>query len=263
MTNQRDMELISAAIDGELDFDERVELDLLLETSEEACELKAELEQLDSLLKDVPDLEPPVSLYADIMARVKLKPAPGEDSIVDWLRLLVPGAGLRYALAAATGAMLVAVFIGSQSMLTETIDFADLVGTMAPDIPSADAEIIDSYEVRVNGFESLVQLRRSGSALLLDIHAATDVPVNISVDVSGAGLWPDALAQIEGRSESIAIAGQAVHIEVLGTQRLTILLRRVDDAALAGEANITLEFSSEGKLLQRGSLTATLKGVGQ
>jgi hypothetical protein len=44
---------------------------------------------------------------------------------------------------------------------------------------------------------------------------------------------------------------------------MTILLRRVDGAALAGEAKIKLEFSSEGNLLQRGSLMATLEGVGQ
>ncbi len=263
MTKRRKLELISAAIDGALDMEERAELDLLLENSAEACELKAEFEQLDSLLNDVPDLEPPESLHADVVARVKLKPAPSEDSFLDWLRTAVPGAGLRYALAAATGALVVSVFFGNQSMLSETIDLADLVGTMAPDVASANEEIIDSYEVRVNGFESLVQLRRRDSALLLDIHSESDVTVEISVDVSGAGLWPDALAQIEGRAESIAIAGQAMQIEVLGTQRMTILLRRVDGAAFAGEANITLEFSSKGNLLQRGSLTATMEGVGQ
>ena len=263
MKNRREMELISAGIDGELDMEERAELDLLLETSAEASELKAEFEQLDSLLNEVPDLEPPDSLQADIVARIKLKPAPGEDSFLDWLRTAVPGAGLRYALAAATGALVVAVFFGNQSMFTASIDLADLVGTMAPDVATANEKIIDSYEVRVNGFESLVQLRRLDSALLLDIHSETDVPVDIAVDVGGAGLWPDALAQIEGRTESILIAGQVLQIEVLGTQRMTILLRRVDGAALAGEANITLEFSSEGNLLQRGSLTATLEGVGQ
>jgi len=263
MKNRREMELISAAIDGELDLDERASLDLLLETSKEACELKAELEQLDSLLNEVPNLEPPESLHANVVARVKLKPAPSEDSILDWLRTTVPGAGLRYAIAAATGALVVAIFFNNQSVFTESIDLAELVGTMAPDVASAEEEIIGSYEVRVDGFESLVQLRLKDSALLLDIRSETNVPVDISVDVGAAGLWPDALAQIQGRTESIAIAGQALQIEVLGTQRMIILLRRVDGAALAEEANITLEFSSKGNLLQRGSLTATLEGVGQ
>ena len=263
MTDQRELELISAAIDGELDIDERAELDLLLESSEEACELKAELEQLDSLLKDVPDLEPPESLHAHIMTHAKPQGLQSKPSILDWLRPLIPGAGLRYALAAAAGALLAAVFINSQSMLPGTTDFADLVGTMAPDTASADANIIDSFAVREEGLESLVQLRLSGSVLFLDIHVDTAERLNISIDLGGAGLWPDALAQIDGHFESIAIAGQALQIEALGMQGLTILLRRVDDAAFGGEAKIALEFSSEGILLQRGALTATLKGVRQ
>ncbi len=263
MTDQRGLELVSAAIDGELDIDERAELDLLLESSEEARDFKAELEQLDSLLKDVPDLEPPESLLADIVANVIPKPVQSESSILDWLRPLVPGTGLRYVMAVAAGAILAAVFIENQSMLTDTADFADLVGTMAPNVSSTDADIIESFAFREDGIESLVQLRYSGSALRLDIYTETAVPLDIAIDVGDTGLRPYALAQIEGVSESIAIAGQALQIKTLGTQQLTVLLRRVDDAALAGEAKIELEFSSEGTLLQRGSLTATLEGVEQ
>lgn len=263
MTDLWELELISAAIDGELDVDEQVELDLLLESSEEAREFKAELEQLDSLLKDVPNLAPPESLHARIMAHAKPQRVQSNSSILDWLRPLKPGAGLRYAMAAAAGALLAVVFINTQPMLPGTNDFADLVGTMAPDIASADANIIDSFAVREEGLESLVQLRLSGNVLFLDIHVDTAERLDISVDLGGAGLWPDALAQIDGHFESIAIFGQALQIEALGTQRLTILLRRVDDATFAGDAKITLEFSREGKLLQRGALTATLTGVRQ
>ena len=148
-------------------------------------------------------------------------------------------------------------------MLPDTIDFADLVGTMAPDIASADANTIDSFAIREEGLESLVQLRLNGSVLFLDIHVDTAERLDISVDLGGAGLWPEALAQIDGHFESIAIAGQALQIEALGKQRLTVFLRRVDDTAVAGEATITLEYSSEGKMLQRGALTATLTGVRQ
>ena len=263
MTDQRELELISAAVDGELGIDERVEVDLLLESSEEAREFKAELEQLVSLLKGVPDLAPPESLHGHIMADDNVQRLQSKLSTLDRLRPLIPGAGLRYAMAAAAGALLAMVFINTQPMLPGTTDFADLVGTMAPDTASADANIIDSFAVREEGLESLVQLRLSGSVLILDIHVDTAERLDISVDLGGAGLWPDALAQIDGHFESIAIAGQALQIQALGMQRLTILLRRVDDAAFAGDAKITLEFSSEGKMLQRGALTATLTGVRQ
>ena len=258
MTEEQKLELISAAIDGELDADDRVELGLLLESSEEARELKSELEKLDSLLKDVPVLEPSESLHAQIMARVNSQRMP---SALNWARPLIPGAGLRYAIAAAAGALVVAIFISSQSMQPGTIEFKDLVGTMAPDKASGDANIVDSFAVREKGLVTLVQLRLNGADLLLDIDADTTQRLDISVDLGGTGLWPDALAQIDGRSESISIIGQVLRIETLGKQRLTILLGRVDDAAFTGEAKITLEFSSEGKLRQRATLRATMKGA--
>ena len=258
MTEQSKLELISAAIDGELDANDRVELDLLLESSEEARELKSELESLDSLLKDVPALKPSDLLHAQIMARVKSQRT---SSAFDWVLPLIPGYGLRYAIAAATGALVVAIFISSQSMQPDMIDLRDLVGTMAPDNASGDANIVDSFAIREEGLVTLVQLRLNGTDLLLDIDSDTTQRLDISVDLSGTGLWPDALAQIDGRSESISIIGQVLQIETLGKQRLTILLGRVDDAAFTGEAKITLEFSSEGKLHQRGTLTATIKGA--
>ena len=132
---------------------------------------------------------------------------------------------------------------------------------MSPDKDAADANIIDSFAVSAEGIESLVRLRLSGTELFLDIDADTTERLDISVDLGGAGLWPNAFAQIDGRSESISIVGHVVRIEALGKQRLTILLRRVDDAAFTGEAKIALEFSSEGKLHQRGALTATMKGA--
>ena len=263
MTDQRELELISAALDGELDADERVELGLLLESSEEARELKSELEKLDSLLKEVPELEPSGSLHARIMAQANPQAAQSKPSMLNWVRPLIPGVGFRYAIAAAAAALLVAVLISNRPMHPEPIDFDDVVGTVAPDQASADANIIDSFAVREEGLNGLVQLRLNGSDLLLDIDADTTHRIDILVDLGGAGLWPDALAQIDGRSESIAIVGQILRIEALGKHRLTVLLRHVDDVAFNGEAKITLEFSSEGKLLQRGSLTATLKGVRQ
>lgn len=258
MTEQSKLELISAAIDGELDADDQVELDLLLESSAEARELKSELESLDSLLKDVPELKPSDLLHAQIMARVKPQRT---SSALGWVLPLIPGYGLRYAIAAAAGALVVAIFISSQSMQPDMIDLKDLVGTMAPDKASGDAHIVDSFAFREEGLVTLVQLRLNGTDLLLDINADTTQRLDISVDLSGTGLWPDALAQIDGRSESISIVGQVLQIETLGKQRLTILLGRVDDAAFTEEAKITLEFSSEGKLHQRATLTATMKGA--
>jgi len=258
MTDQRKLELVSAAIDCELDVDERAELNLLLESSQEARDLKAEFENLDSLLHSVEDVEPPESLHAEIMAQAQFisQPVQSKPSIREWLRPLVPGAGIRYALAAAAGALVVAIIFNGQPVLSGTSDFTDLVGTMAPDVASADADIVDSFAFRDEDLESLVRLRLSGGALLLDVQADTAQPLDISAELGGTDLWPGALAQIDGRSKSISITGQTIQIQALGQQQLTFLLRH-DDGAIAREATIMLEFSSKGRLLKQGMLQAT------
>ncbi|MCH7820398.1 MAG: hypothetical protein IIA07_00155 [Proteobacteria bacterium] len=261
MTDDRKLELVSAAVDRELGAGDQAELDALLESSAEARAFKSELEELDSLLSGIPDLEPPEFLHASIMARTKV--ARRKVSIFDFLTALRPGAGLRYALAAAAGALVVAIFLQDQAMLWDDTHITDLVGTMAPGTASADVDIIDSFSFRTDGLESLVQLQRNQGFMVLVVRIDAIAPIDISVDLTGTGLEPDAVAQINSDFESIAFAGQAINMRAIGKQRMSILLRRVDDTEFAGEATITFEYSNEGNLLQRRSLTATLTGVRQ
>jgi hypothetical protein len=236
MTDESNLELVSAGVDGELNGDEQIELNSLLESSAAARELQSELEELDSLLKNVPDIEPPSSLHAQIMARVEQQPTKIKPP-VSWWRDLMPGAGLRYALATGAGALIALIVVGGVPSVPSTIDYSDLVGTMSPGTDLGSTEILDSFSFHQEGLESLIQLRLSGGIAFLDIQANTEQPLDISI-------YP-------------GDAGQAVQVQALGQQRLTILLHREDDAVHSGVARITLEISSEGKLLDQGELKAT------
>jgi hypothetical protein len=237
MTDERILELVSAGVDGELNGDEQIELNSLLESSAEARELQSELEELDSLLSNVPDIEPPSSLHAQIMARVEQQSTKTKSSAVSWWRDLMPGAGLRYALATGAGALIALIVVGGVPSVPNTVDYSDLVGTMSPGTDLGSTEILDSFSFRQEGLESRIQLRLSRGIAFLDILANTEQPLDISVDPGDAG--------------------QAVQVQALGQQRLTILLHREDDAVRNGEARITLEISSEGKLLEQGELKAS------
>ena len=256
MTDERKLELISASLDGELNSDERKELDELLQDSAEARELNAEFEQLDSLLRDVPEVEPPASLHDQIMAQARPQTVKEKSSFKDILLDLLPGAGLKYVLATGAGAIMALIVIGGQPMAPGSIDYSDLVGTMSPDPAASGADILDSYAFSGEGVESLIQLRLSGGMAFVDVSTDSDDALNISADFSAAGLWPEAVAQIDGRTESIAIAGQAVQVQTSGQQQLTILLRRADGTDYADEAEISLEITSDGGLLERGELKA-------
>ena len=237
MTDERNLELVSAGVDDELNGDEQIELDSLLESSAEARELQSELEQLDSILNKVPDVVPPAFLHAQIMAQVEQQSRQTKSAAVSWWRDLMPGAGLRYALATGAGALIALIVVGGVPSVPSPVDYSDLVGTMSPGTDLGSTEILDSFSFRQEGLESLIQLRLSGGIAFLDIQANSEQPLDISVDPSDAG--------------------QVVQVQALGQQRLTILLHREDDAVHSGEARITLEISSEGKLLDQGELKAT------
>ena len=257
MTDQRTLEMISAAADGELNASERAELEQLRENSAEARKFQAELAEMDSLLGDVPVVEPPSSLHLQIVNRVTLPENKADTSLLRWLKPQQFMPVLRYGLAAAVGVLLAASFYESQSLFPSNHDFDDLVGTMAPSRVVAEADILDTFDFRKDGLASLVQLQRRDNDVFLDIQIDADASLDISVDMSSTGVRPSALAQLDSSLESIVVEDQALQLRATGQRRLTVLLRRVDDTSIAEEAKITLEFSSDGKLLEQGYLQAT------
>lgn len=254
MSNERILGLVSAAADDALSAAEQVELEQLLETSPEAQRFGTDLDRLESLLGQIDQLDPPAKLHDQIMDRIVTPAVQPARTIFAWPRPLAPQFVLRYGMAAALGMLLTVVFYESQQQLTTSMDIADLVGTMAPNENRSDVDILDTFAFHVAGIESLVQLERRNGALILDIQIDADKPVDIFVDFSTAGVLLDALAQTEKPLESIQLTGHSLQIRALGKRRFTALLHRADHTAFAREAKITLEFSSNGQLLQQGSL---------
>ncbi len=253
--NERTQELVSAAADGALNDDERAELDRLLKGSAEACRLRSELGLLASILENAPQPVPPATLHDQIMARVTLPASRSRKPVFAWRPEWAAAGVLRYGLAAATGVLLAAFFYESQPRFGAATDIADLVGTMAPHRARNAADVMDTYTFRSEGFECLVRLEHSEGGLLLEIQVDAARPFDIAVDLGSARARLVALLQDQKPLESIAIADQTLRVQALGRRQLTALLVRADETVIAGEAKIELEFSSEGKLLQRGSLT--------
>jgi RNase P/RNase MRP subunit p29 len=159
-------------------------------------------------------------------------------------------------MATAVGLVLAAVFYEGRG-ISSPADLTELVGTMAPNRERDASSVVDSYEFRATGVEGQVSLERRNGMLLLDIRVDAETPIDISVNLASAGVRLQALAQAEGSLESIEIDGPMLRMRAEGRRQLTALLERVEDARLPHEETIGLEFSSKGRLLQRGSLTPT------
>lgn len=254
---QRQLDLINAAIDGELGEQDAAELDRLLADSAEARELKAELERMDAVLRSVPELEPPDSLHDRLVAALPQTATRKGSSLRYWLHEMRPGAGLRYALAASAGALVAAVVFNSPGKINGAADPNALVGTMVSGGARHDGETIADYAFRSDTSESQIWLRRHEDTLLLEIHIEAQSPLDLTIGLADTGLSPDAVAQQDGVDGAIVISPDDIRLRATGEQQISILLHRAGSAAPAAKADIALEFSSNGQVLEQGSLPAT------
>jgi len=255
MSDERVLELLSAAADGELNDAEQTELDGLLDASPEAYRFREELDRIDAILRKVPDRAAPEMLHDRIMSSVSLpaiKSRPRAMQGFSWFRRTTPPVALRYGMAAAAGLLVAAAFYESRG-ISDPADLSQLVGSMAPARTAPD--VLDTYAFHAPGIASEVTLERRNGMFLLDIRIDSAEPVDVSVDLASAGVRLQALAQTEDSLESIEIEGRTLHMRAHGRRQLTALLERTEHAGRQGLETINLEFSSEGRLLQRGSLT--------
>lgn len=254
MSEQRAFELLSTALDGDLSPAERQELDDLLADSAEARQLQIDLDALDRMLTDAPELEPPADLADKILKQVTTQAPKADSSISDWLPLLRLGPVLRYGFSVAFGALLVIAVYENQPDIGPTGDITELVGTMAPGGNFPNRKILDSLSFERTGVSSVARLEQRDKALVLDIRIDTTLPVEIAMDFADSSFEFEALAQSE--LESIEFSGDILRVKGRGQRRFAVLLRSRSSKPFATVANIDLKFSSDGHLLQQGTLSS-------
>lgn len=249
MSDDRAFELVSAAADGALEAEQQLELDQLLEVSPAARRFQADLAGLEAVLSDLSPLELPPSLHRRIIARI---PRFNTMQRRERVAVFAIPRTFRYGLAAAAAALLAIVIHESYPMLPESVNDREMAGTMAA--RGGDVEVLDSYRLRAQDREAGVQLLRSGGALLLDVRTHAGKPVDLAVDFAASGLLPDGPAQGDAPPGAVEVTGQVLHVHANDQRHVTVSLRRAPDAAFAEPARIDVELSSNGRVLQQGSL---------
>ena len=252
MNELRAFELLSAGLDGDLSPEEKTELEQLLAESAEARRLQGELTELDRILADAPDQEPPADLADSIVERTLAAAPEPRQSLWDWLPGLQFGPVLRYGFSVALGALLAIAVYETQPDIGPSGDITELVGTMAPDADPAGREILDSLSFERTGVSSVARLERRDEALVIDVRIDTTQTVEISLDFADSGFDFEALAQSE--LDSIEFAGENLKVKGRGQRRFAVLLRSRSGDPIATEAKIDLEYSSDGDVLQQGTL---------
>lgn len=253
MSDERALELISAAADGELDSRERAEVEQLLRESAAARAFRDDLRRLRTLLADLPAPAFPDGLHARIMSDAGRT---NRERTARW-HVPVPGLALRYGLAAAAGVVL-AVGVYEWRPAADG-GYGELAGTMLPEGSRAGTRVLDRETTQAAEFTGLVELQQSGEQLLLDIRLDAAESVELTIDFAAAGLRPVGVSQPRFPFKSIEMAEQVLQARGLGRQHVSVSLRREEYAAAADEAAIRLEYSSGGRVLEQGSLSSAME----
>lgn len=248
MTSDRREELLSAALDGDLNDEERAELDALL-ADNEGRQVANDYTELHSLLGKLAAATPPESLHDLIAGQVQL-PAAAAPKKQGW-QWLFPG--IRYAVAVAAGAM-AAVAVLTVDPTIGNAPTGALTGSMAPAAATSGTAPAASYEFAGNGVDGRASLSwRESSELLLDLEFSAARPVEIAVSFGSHRLRVETFSGLDEGVESISLEDGTLAVRAQGRRRLQALVHFKDGKDDISDS-IRLEVSSDGELLDQGTL---------
>jgi hypothetical protein len=163
---------------------------------------------------------------------------------------------MRYSLAAAIGGMLMLAVLEMQPLTQEPMQYQELVGTVGPGIRPPAATLLDRYPVHADGLSGAIQLRDGGDLLFLDVQVESGEPVDLVVEFPHAVLQPTALRQDGQPLGSLELTDRLVRARISGQRHMVLSFRRISDTGAPEGIRIGIEFSRNGTVVQRGSLSS-------
>jgi len=243
------VEMIHAAVDGELSPDDAPRLDAYLAESAEGRALRDELQALCNHLGELEPLQPPHGLRETIMRRL---PAPRRREqasagitgmLVDWLRI----PAVRYAASFAAGIVAAVLLIDSEQ--TSRMAFDDvtgLVGTISGVPDHGRVKLQDSVELSLNELAGTVRLGSAGSLMILDFDLVAEDPAEIVVTFDSRDVWFNGFAQLESEGTTVSAERGQVAVRMEGQRRYALYLNNTRQNA----STIWLHFNVGGRTVR-------------
>jgi hypothetical protein len=235
--------LMNADIDGDIQPDEKAELEAFLAASEAGRALQDELRSLCATL-DAEDMidTPPHLRHVVMNALPDPRPnvSPAAEAPGFWQALFAVPA-LRYTATFAAGIILaVAIVDSAQIQQSAFNEVTGLVGTMsdAGDIAPVASTVINKAAVA-----GTITLRRADPILIIDFDLSTNGPIDIVASYDDKSVWFNGFAQLESTGTSISADGGQIRIQVDGKRRYAVYLHNAGSHKLS----INLEFFSNGE----------------
>jgi hypothetical protein len=244
MNDDRSIELIHGALDGELSASEQEELAARLQSDPALKSLMDDMRKLSGVLDRVPQANPPPGLRSRIMASVRPRKRRGilEALLPDWPAPVT----LRYAGAAAFGAAVAAVALQlGTTDISGPADVRGLVGTIATYETPAVAQNIISLDTGI--VTGSIETHRQGELVVMDFDLTAQRPLEIVADYSHSGLDFGGFAQLDGASASLDATSGKIEFGQERDHRYAVFF----DAAKNGGGTIELQFLTDRKLVHQ------------
>lgn len=188
MNDLKHMELVSAALDGELDAADQAALQKLLANSDSARSEYEAMQGLFNFIAQAPDLEPPAELRQNILSKIELpKKKRPLFGLLDLWTNFGRGAPRAAPLGAAfaTGALLT---IGAYSLpgnMIGNIPPNQVAGTMVSDQVIDSAEFIDRVDIESATVNGRATLRIADGDWVAGFDLEPAGPLRIDVRIQG------------------------------------------------------------------------------
>jgi len=254
MLDARALELINADIDGELEQQERAELDAILAASAEARAIRAEMRKLANLLEGTPEQQPPEDLAKRILEQLPSRSFRPSFSIAGLLSSFQP---LPLGLAFAAGLLVTVGFYETSSGPRTGDNVADMVGTMVVDPQGGVAGQVDRLPITGPGLVGSVAASDVGEILVLAFDLVSNQKTEVVIGMADAGLDFGGMAR--GPSSEPAdgdyfeVRGGSLFVVNGANRPFNVYLRRVDGGR-GYPKGVGIEVIQSGERVFEGSL---------
>jgi hypothetical protein len=235
------LELINLQLDGELDADDRAELQRGLESDPEALAMSEQLNRIaDSLGRMAPE-SPPVGLHERIVKAVQPK------ATVLPFRERRTRQYVRYTMALAAGIAIAAVGLQFSGSSIPGLQTDQLVGTIGGQA-NVSGPVFAEVAVQAPGLTGSVGITPDNGRWLLVVNIASEQPVTVMASHADAAFGLKAYALENSSTGAMSTTPGRIEFVSQGAQRQVLVL-----APDAG-GPIRIRFEAQGKLLQEAVL---------
>ena len=242
--DEKNIALINADIDGEIQPNEKAELEAFLASSEDGRALHEELRSLCSTLDSEDLLDPPPHLRHVVMNSLpKSRPEAGSTkNAPGFLQSLFAVPAMRYAATFAAGVVMTVAIVDSGQIQQSALDpVTNLVGTISDTgepVPGVASTVIHKADVA-----GTVTLRNADPILIIDFDLSTNGPIDIVASYDDKTVWFNGFAQLESTGTSISAESSKIKIQVDGKRRYAVYLHNPKNRNLS----INLQFFAKGE----------------